>query len=233
MVTILRTLGMRIIIYIDDILVMAPSKEIAQQHTDCLIFLLENLGFTINPVGGHPHVSYPICSAEGCRPFGRTVADGHVDNGGGRYAGSHHTGAGTYNAGEDPKVACLARVSFKQAYGGASVKVAAAIHPRLTDLATCTLQHKGSDLFGESFLEEVQDRSKSAKTLDDVFPLDPQAQAERQESGGRRDFVPSKRRFLGRSPTSSNAAALIFRVSILFFEAKSHLHFVFAFTQQR
>ena len=37
----------------------------------------------------------------------------------------------------------------------------------------------------------------------------------------------------GRSPTSSNAAALIFRVSILFFEAKSHLHFVFAFTQQR
>ena len=38
---------------------------------------------------------------------------------------------------------------------------------------------------------------------------------------------------LGRSPTSSNAAALIFRVSVLFFEAKSHLHFVFAFTQQR
>ena len=47
-VTILRTPGMRIIIYKDDILVMAPSKEIAQQHTDCLIFLLENLGFTIN-----------------------------------------------------------------------------------------------------------------------------------------------------------------------------------------
>ena len=38
---------------------------------------------------------------------------------------------------------------------------------------------------------------------------------------------------LGRSPTSSNAAALIFCVSIPFFEAKSHLHFVFAFTQQR
>ena len=31
----LRTLGMRIIIYIDDILVMAPSKELAQEHTDC------------------------------------------------------------------------------------------------------------------------------------------------------------------------------------------------------
>ena len=48
-VTILRTLGMRIIIYIDDILVMAPSKELAQEHTECLIFLLENLGFTVNP----------------------------------------------------------------------------------------------------------------------------------------------------------------------------------------
>ena len=38
---------------------------------------------------------------------------------------------------------------------------------------------------------------------------------------------------LGRSPTSSNAAALIFRVSVLIFEAKSHLHFYFALTQQR
>ena len=38
---------------------------------------------------------------------------------------------------------------------------------------------------------------------------------------------------LGRSPTSSNAVALVFRVSVLFFEAKSHLHFVFAFTLQR
>ena len=47
-VTILRTLGMRIIIYIDDILVMAASKELAHEHTECLIFLLENLGFTIN-----------------------------------------------------------------------------------------------------------------------------------------------------------------------------------------
>ena len=39
--------------------------------------------------------------------------------------------------------------------------------------------------------------------------------------------------YLGRSPISSKAAALIFRVSVLFFEAKSHLHFVLAFTQQR
>ena len=32
----------------------------------------------------------------------------------------------------------------------------------------------------------------------------------------------------GGGPTGSNAAALIFRVSVLFFEAKSHLHFVLA-----
>ena len=44
--TILRTLGMRIIIYIDDIRVIAPSKELAQEHTECLKFLLE--GFTVN-----------------------------------------------------------------------------------------------------------------------------------------------------------------------------------------
>ena len=43
-VTILRSLGMRIIIYIDDILIMAPSKEMAQQHTDCLIFFAGELG---------------------------------------------------------------------------------------------------------------------------------------------------------------------------------------------
>ena len=47
-VNVLRTLGMRIIIYIDDILVIAPSKELAQEHTECLIFLFENLGFTVN-----------------------------------------------------------------------------------------------------------------------------------------------------------------------------------------
>ena len=45
--TILRTLGTRIIIYIDDILVMAPSKKLGQEHTECLVFLLENLGFTV------------------------------------------------------------------------------------------------------------------------------------------------------------------------------------------
>ena len=47
-VTILRTLGMRIIVHIDDILVMAQSEELVQEHTECLIFLLESLGFTVN-----------------------------------------------------------------------------------------------------------------------------------------------------------------------------------------
>ena len=40
-------------------------------------------------------------------------------------------------------------------------------------------------------------------------------------------------RGFGRRLTSSNAAALIFRNSKLFFEAKSHVRFVLAFTQQR
>ena len=44
----LRTLGLRIIIYIDDILILAESEETAREHTACLIFLLENLGFTVN-----------------------------------------------------------------------------------------------------------------------------------------------------------------------------------------
>ena len=47
-VTVLRTLGMRIITYIDDILVMATSREAALEHIECFSFLLENLGFTIN-----------------------------------------------------------------------------------------------------------------------------------------------------------------------------------------
>ena len=47
-VTILRSLGMRVIIYIDDILILAPDKQTAVEHTACLIFLFENLGFTIN-----------------------------------------------------------------------------------------------------------------------------------------------------------------------------------------
>ena len=44
----LRPLGLRLIIYIDDIMVMAPSPTVAREHTTGLIFLLENLGFIIN-----------------------------------------------------------------------------------------------------------------------------------------------------------------------------------------
>ena len=44
----LRSIGLRMIIYIDDMLIMAPSPTVAREHTAGLIFLLENLGFIIN-----------------------------------------------------------------------------------------------------------------------------------------------------------------------------------------
>ena len=44
----LRSIGMRMIIYIDDILIMAPSPTMVREHTAGLIFLLENLGFIVN-----------------------------------------------------------------------------------------------------------------------------------------------------------------------------------------
>ena len=47
-VTLLRTLGLRMIIYIDDILIMAESEAMAREHTAASIYLLENLGFVIN-----------------------------------------------------------------------------------------------------------------------------------------------------------------------------------------
>ena len=47
-VGILRTLGLRMIIYIDDILIMADTLHTAKEHTAALIYLLENLGFIIN-----------------------------------------------------------------------------------------------------------------------------------------------------------------------------------------
>ena len=46
--TILRSLGLRLIIYIDDILLMAEKEPLTREHTAALIFLLENLGFIIN-----------------------------------------------------------------------------------------------------------------------------------------------------------------------------------------
>ena len=47
-VTVLKTLGNRMIIHIGDLLVVAPGKDMAQEHTKCLMFLSENLGFTVN-----------------------------------------------------------------------------------------------------------------------------------------------------------------------------------------
>ena len=47
--TLLRELGVRLVIYIDDILVVAESPELAREHTEGLVYLLENLGFTVHP----------------------------------------------------------------------------------------------------------------------------------------------------------------------------------------
>ena len=47
-VTFLKTLGISISIYIGNLLVMAPRKDLPQEHTEYLMFLLENLGFTVN-----------------------------------------------------------------------------------------------------------------------------------------------------------------------------------------
>ena len=44
----LRSMGLRSIIYIDDILIMAETPTLAKEHTAGLIFLLENLRFIIN-----------------------------------------------------------------------------------------------------------------------------------------------------------------------------------------
>ena len=46
----LRELGVRLVIYIDDILIMVKTKELAKDHTLGLIHLLENLGFIVHPV---------------------------------------------------------------------------------------------------------------------------------------------------------------------------------------
>ena len=46
----LRELGVRLVIYIDDILIIAETREQASDHTLGLVYLLENLGFIIHPV---------------------------------------------------------------------------------------------------------------------------------------------------------------------------------------
>lgn len=44
----LRSRGMRVMIYLDDILIFAPSVEESTRNTECVINLLSSLGFTIN-----------------------------------------------------------------------------------------------------------------------------------------------------------------------------------------
>ena len=44
----LRQLGVRLIIYIDDILIMARTESLALSHVEALQYLLENLGFIVN-----------------------------------------------------------------------------------------------------------------------------------------------------------------------------------------
>ena len=44
----LRKMGIRLIIYLDDILIMSESKELAQKHTNMVVSLLSSLGFVVN-----------------------------------------------------------------------------------------------------------------------------------------------------------------------------------------
>ena len=44
----LRQLGVRMIVYIDDILILAESKELARDHAIGLVYLLENPGFAVS-----------------------------------------------------------------------------------------------------------------------------------------------------------------------------------------
>lgn len=44
----LRELGLRLIIYIDDILVLAETESLLRDHVTAVVYLLENLEFVIN-----------------------------------------------------------------------------------------------------------------------------------------------------------------------------------------
>ena len=48
MAALLRQLGMRLIVYIDDILILAESRDKARDHAMGLVYLLENLGFAVS-----------------------------------------------------------------------------------------------------------------------------------------------------------------------------------------
>ena len=44
----LRKLGIRVILYLDDMLIMANSRDKARDHCQCAIYLLTSLGFILN-----------------------------------------------------------------------------------------------------------------------------------------------------------------------------------------
>ena len=44
----LRSLGIRLVIYMDDILLIASSEQQLSEHIQITLFLLENMGFIIN-----------------------------------------------------------------------------------------------------------------------------------------------------------------------------------------
>ena len=44
----LRGTGVRLIVYIDDMLVLAETREKAEEHAEALVYLLQCLGFVIN-----------------------------------------------------------------------------------------------------------------------------------------------------------------------------------------
>jgi len=54
LMTLLRSWGVRIIVYIDDMLILADSKEETTQHLKVLMFLLEALGFMVSPCQRSP-----------------------------------------------------------------------------------------------------------------------------------------------------------------------------------
>ena len=47
-IELLRSMGIRMVVYMDDMLLMASSKQMIQEHMYITLFLLENLGFIIN-----------------------------------------------------------------------------------------------------------------------------------------------------------------------------------------
>ena len=47
-IELLRSVGIRLVIYMDDMLIMAHSKEMLREHVYQVLFLLENLGFIVN-----------------------------------------------------------------------------------------------------------------------------------------------------------------------------------------